>query len=111
MGLLQREKLKKTVNYIIIPMMNPLEYEKYIDSTAKSVDSLKNYFGAGKSRNEFDCITKNHCSTYFNSAARTWIGNEIDFLKLRFEIKTRNRNLANSQDKLMLNESYYFEYF
>lgn len=52
MGLLQREKLKKTVNYIIIPMMNPLEYEKYIDATAKSVDSLKNYFGAGKSRPE-----------------------------------------------------------
>ena len=53
MGLLQREKLKKTVNYIIIPMMNPLEYQKYLDSTTTSVDSLENYFGAGKSRNEF----------------------------------------------------------
>ena len=53
MGLLQREKLKKTVNYIIIPMMNPLEYQKYLDSTTTSVNSLENYFGAGKSRNEF----------------------------------------------------------
>ena len=53
MALLQREKLKKTVNYIIIPMMNPLEYQKYLDSTTTSVNSLDNYFGAGKSRNEF----------------------------------------------------------
>ena len=57
------------------------------------------------------CIKKNKFSTYFNSAVRTRIGKEIEFSKLRFEIKTRNRNLANSQDKLMLIESYYFEYF